>query len=228
MLERLLKHMEAMLQVAQSGGTDFDPSTLEDPVAMQTQWGPARGGGASFATYELVEADPLRLEFRSTGASKLLSSFFTVWGLAAIAFSIAFIWVTGGDIVFIAPALLFTVVGVLAIVGTRRFMRHWFAPVVFDKRRGECWKGHTTADAATNRYRQAPQPAMKLDDIHALQLVKERVRGKKKSYTSFELNLVFKDGKRSNVIDHGNLEMLRDDANRLADFLKKPVWDAIG
>ncbi len=228
MLEAIRKQLEAMLQQGQSGSPAFDPSTLGDPVAMQTQWGPASGGGASFGTYELVEVDPFRVEFRSTGTSKLVSSFFTVWGPLAIAFSIVFIWITGGAIGLIAPGLLFMLVGVAAIVGSRRFMRHWFAPVVFDKRRGECWKGHATTDRATNRYRQASQPAMKLDDIHALQLVQERVRGRKKSYTSFELNLVFKDGKRSNIIDHGNLEMLRNDASRLGEFLKKPVWDAIG
>jgi hypothetical protein len=35
-----------------------------------------------------------------------------------------------------------------------------------------------------------------------------------------------KDGKRVNVIDHGDLEKVRTDARTLAEFLNKPVWDA--
>jgi len=36
----------------------------------------------------------------------------------------------------------------------------------------------------------------------------------------------WRDGSRINVVGHGNLERLRSDANRLSQFLDKPVWDA--
>jgi hypothetical protein len=54
----------------------------------------------------------------------------------------------------------------------------------------------------------------------------EFVSGSKNSYYSYELNLVLDDGSRINVVDHGNLERLRSDANALSQFLDKPVWDA--
>ena len=65
-----------------------------------------------------------------------------------------------------------------------------------------------------------------LSSIHALQLLSEFVSGSKSSYHSYELNLVLNDGSRINVVDHGNLDRLRSDANTLSRFLDKPIWDA--
>ncbi len=61
--------------------------------------------------------------------------------------------------------------------------------------------------------------------MHALQLISEYVSGKS-SYYSYELNLVLDDGSRINVVDHGNLAAIREDAGKLALFLAKPLWDA--
>ena len=36
---------------------------------------------------------------------------------------------------------------------------------------------------------------------------------------SFELNLATTEGQRHNVVDHGDLDSVRDDAEALADFL---------
>lgn len=64
-------------------------------------------------------------------------------------------------------------------------------------------------------------------EVHALQLLRETVRGNDSNYHSYELNLVFRDGSRSNVTDHGALSAIRRDASGLADYLQIPVWDAI-
>ena len=52
------------------------------------------------------------------------------------------------------------------------------------------------------------------------------MRGNKSAYYSYEMNLVLNDGKRLNVVDHGNQAKLREDAQTLATFLNVPVWDA--
>ena len=63
-----------------------------------------------------------------------------------------------------------------------------------------------------------------LDEIVALQILTETCRGSKGgSYESYELNLVLKDNRRLNVIDHGDLKQLRSDAETLAKFLKVPL-----
>jgi hypothetical protein len=44
-------------------------------------------------------------------------------------------------------------------------------------------------------------------------------------YRSHELNVILRDARRLNVIDHGDLEIVRRDAGQLARFLQVPVWD---
>ena len=64
-------------------------------------------------------------------------------------------------------------------------------------------------------------------NLHAIQLIREHVRGSKNSYYSYELNLITKDLNRWNVTDHGNLRAIRMHAQVLGDYLGIPVWDAI-
>jgi hypothetical protein len=62
-------------------------------------------------------------------------------------------------------------------------------------------------------------------EIHAIQILSERVRSKNGSYRSYELNLVMKDGSRCNVIDHGGYAQIALDAEVLAQLMSVPVWD---
>ena len=66
-----------------------------------------------------------------------------------------------------------------------------------------------------------------LKNVEAIQLIREYVRGNKSSYYSYELNLICSDGSRINIVDHGALRKLREDAALLAEYLSIPVWDAI-
>ena len=66
-----------------------------------------------------------------------------------------------------------------------------------------------------------------LTNPEAIQLIREYVRGNKSSYYSYELNLICSDGSRINIVDHGALRKLRDDAALLAEYLAIPIWDAI-
>ena len=57
-----------------------------------------------------------------------------------------------------------------------------------------------------------------------MQLVTERISGNKGgSYDSTEINLVFHDGTRRHMIDHGG-KSIAEDARRLAEFLEVPLW----
>jgi hypothetical protein len=99
------------------------------------------------------------------------------------------------------------------------------APIVFDKSSGHLWKGRKDPNKALDR--MAHDEFTRLEQIHSLQLLSEYCHGRKNSYYSYELNLVLEDGKRVNVIDHGNLDQLRMDARRLSGFLQIPLWDAV-
>ena len=47
-------------------------------------------------------------------------------------------------------------------------------------------------------------------------------------FFSYEVNIVFRDGRRINAIDHGDLEQTRQEVKKLSNFLGKPLWDAVG
>ena len=204
--------------------TPFDASRFGDPVALKTQWSPAKSGGTNFRTHKLVEVDITRVEFRASMGAKIFCSVFMVSGLGFIVVfsAIQFSNETFSfDIEMMMPilfGLLFFTVGALMLYFAA-------APAVFDKASGYFWKGRKAPQDVSDP--RALKNVVQIGQIHALQLLAEYVRGSKSSYYSYELNLVLEDGKRLNVVDHGNQTKLREDAKTLSQFLGKPVWDAI-
>lgn len=221
--DEILKKMIQQPDPFADSRNNFDPSRLGDPVAVQTAWTPAKGGGASFRTHNSVKMDTNRLEFRpSMGARIFYMVFFFMGAGIAVGFSSANVsqgtFSLNFNTVFpILFGLVFTVIGgCLYYFGTK--------PVVFDRRRGSFWKGRTDPDAPRN---VEIKDFARFENIHALQLISEHCRSDEHSYTSYELNLVLQDGNRINVIDHGDIQKLREDARKLSHFLDKPLWDAV-
>ncbi|MFC1494382.1 hypothetical protein ACFL6W_03790 [Thermodesulfobacteriota bacterium] len=220
MFKKLMRKIMSMT----SNRDSFDPSSLNDPLAMQTGWTPAKRGGTNFKTHKLVVIDSNRLEFRASIAIKIFCLIFlSVGAVILIGFFYALQFnrefsLDIGSISISSVGLLFTVVGGILLYS-------FTAPIVFDKRTGFFWKGRKSSDDIIDQ--ASLKYFTELDQIHALQLISEYCRGNKSSYYSYELNLVLEDGRRINVVDHGNKKRLREDAGTLSDFLEKPVWDAI-
>lgn len=193
----------------------------DDPVALKTQWVPLKGGGSSFKTHKLVNENPNRVSFKAGIGSIIFGMVFTLIGVAVPAVIIVTSLKAGkelmefSNIIPLIIGLVFTTVGISIIYMFSK-------PVVFDKIAGYFWKGRKTPDRYSG---QTPKSAVRLSDIHAFQLITEHVRGSERSFYSYELNLVLKDGSRHNVMDHGNIDELRRDAETLSKFMNKPVWD---
>jgi hypothetical protein len=189
------------------------PSLDNEPVAIKTRWDPLVSGGASFRTRTLARVNPGRMEFPASLGAKLFAAVFGLMGLSAVVLGLA-----NRHWFPLLFGLGFAVLGAgLYYFGT--------TPVVFDRREGVFRRGRATSSALINRL--APQQQARLDDIHALQILRERVSGDDRTYDSFELNLVLTDGRRINVTDHGDYEALRRDAEVLGAFLARPVWDTV-
>jgi hypothetical protein len=199
----------------------FDPSTLADPMARQIAWSPVKAGGANFCTHKLVEAGPNRVQFRATLGAVLFHLVFVVVGAG-----VALARVLEGDpprlsadfpVPLLFGSVFFATGSAMLYFGT--------APIVFDKYKSCFWKGRRGPDdVADPRTLKHFAP---LADVHALQILSELCSGRNGSYYSYELNLVLCDQRRINVVDHGNLGRLREDAQVLARFLGKPIWDAL-
>ena len=207
----------------QNGGEGFDPSGFDDPVALETEWVPAASGGASFRTHRLVQPSSYRIEFAATFGAKAFYLLFFLVGSGLLFFFLNPIRIAQTGFANQDTLVPILVGAVFAIVGA---CLYWFGtvPRVFDQRLAAFWRGRkepTPMDLVARGNPSAP-----LSSIHALQLLSEYISGSKNSYHSYELNLVLNDGRRINVVDHGNLKRLRSDAKTLSQFLDKPVWDA--
>jgi len=203
---------------------DIDPSRFKDPVAAQTDWSPAKGGGSSFTTHTITKISPYRIEFQAAGGAKVFSMIFSLMGIGII-LGFSFFHFSHGTFSIsldtVAPLLfgiIFTTIGV-------SMFYYFTAPIVFDKKEASFWKGRKNPDEGFDN--NTVKYFARLEEIHALQLVSENCRSDDNSYRSYELNLVLRDGKRINVVDHGNEIKLREDAQTLSRFIEKPVWDAI-
>lgn len=188
--------------------TSDRPTDLTDPVALRTRWTPAKKGGFSARGSELVEVSPGRVEFQATVVNRLFGLIFLAVGIGILLFAPDH-W---SEFVKAIAVLVFCSVGVVFTYQARR-------KIVFDADSREFLSQYPLS---TERF--------PLSDIHAIQLLTEAVRnkggdGSSFHYKSHEINLVLKSGRRVNVADHGDLEAIRADADRLANFLGVPVWD---
>jgi hypothetical protein len=196
---------------------------FNDSVAKKTSWRPLKKGGASFGTHNLVEVSSRRLEFKPTVFAVVFYLIFALLGLGMLGFVFYQEFHSGfaleTDFIFLLiGGVIFSLVGiVLGYLGTK--------PIVFDREYGFYWKGRRKP----NRDIEYSHPELftPLKNIHALQILSEYIKGNKSSYYSYELNLVFKDGSRANVIDHGNLDRIREDTRKINQFINRPIWDII-
>ncbi len=202
----------------------FDPSVFNDPAALKTEWSPLARGGANFKTHKLVQVYAGRYEFRPGLFMLLFASVFAMFGIGFASVSSFVILSSEKTPVYAVSAamtgfgLLFALIGIL-------IYRFASVPRVFDKDSGYYWKGRKEPELL----RQSDNKnCVRLIDIAGVQIVSEYVRNSKSSYTSYELNLILKDGKRLNVTDHGNYEAIVKDAETIGQFLNVPVWNAAG
>ena len=101
----------------------------------------------------------------------------------------------------------------------------FIAFIVFSKKSGYYYKSFKRP--ASSREVKPSNKWIKLDDIQALQIIKERIKTKNSSYNSYEINLVLQDTRRITVIDHKNYLHIKADAKQIADFIGVPYWDGV-
>lgn len=199
-----------------------DPSVFNDSIAMQTSWEPLKRGGTNFKTHRLKEKDHHKMKFVPTTGAKLFCGIFVVMGSAFLFLELFVGFSDPGTDPFWSRVML--ILFSLVFVGVGAGLYYFKAvPRVFDKWAGFYWKGFKKP---VNMYdRTSGGEFARLGEIHAIQVLVKRVSSKNGSYNSYELNLILKNGSRLNVIDHGNMRAVKSDAQTLASFLNKPVWD---
>ena len=183
----------------------LDLESFEDELAFKISWDPLVGGGTNFCTHRLQKTSGLMnnsIEFKPTFIAYLVSISFAVIGLVTSLFYLS----SGSMDIGALLGLAFLGFGLWYL---RQLVKQ---KLVFNSASRVFYKNTTSYG---------------FDNICAIQLLREYVRGNKNSYYSYELNLVCTNGERINIVDHGALHAIREDASILADYLSVPVWDAI-
>jgi hypothetical protein len=210
-LEQSIKNL--MLEAQQAR---FDPAIFGDSLAKRVEWTPLALGGSSFTTHRLKKLSDDRVEFRRAFALILVALVVMLPGLGV--FTLGVLTLVGIPYVNasshwppILAGAIFTATGLFVLRSART--------VVFDRQCGWFYTGKKPTGP------EAPGAGL-LSTIHALQILsKSCTQSKGSSFRSYELNLVLKDGTRINVIDHGSISKLIEDADQLGQFLGVPVWD---
>ena len=201
----------------------FDPTQSDDPIAMKTQWTPKKSDGASFRTHKIVRGFGTRLTFRLSLGAKLFFCLLFLIGLGVLVGGVV-VAVSGSDNVL--TPIFMCIVGPVFVVSSSTTFYVMNKPIVFDKDKGYFWKGRRGPRLYAMGHDS--KGFVRLHDVHAIQLIAEVCTGNSdkspSSYYSYETNVVLKDASRVNIIDHGNLNHIREDAQVLSTFLGVPVW----
>lgn len=200
------------------GISESDIDIIKSKVSTE----PLSGGGSNFGTHVLTQQSSSKLMYKpSIGAALFSFAFFAV-GLGVLFFALYSIsqptsLTDNKDVMLIIFGLVFTCTG--------GFLFYYFyMPRVFDKQLGVYYKAHKAKIHNTQRTDSKNQVSLK--SIVAIQIIGEIVQGDKGRYQSFELNLVLYDSSRRNIVDHGNLKSIIDDAHIISEFLNIPIWHA--
>ncbi len=183
----------------------LDLESFNDELAFRISWDPLVGGGTNFCTHRLQKMPGLMnnsIEFKPTLVAYLFSISFSLIGLIAC---------------FVTLSTGLMDIGVLIGLSFLGFGLWYLWRLVKQK----------SVFNGSSRVFCKNEKSFGFDNICAIQLLREYVSGNKNSYYSYELNLVCMNGERINIIDHGALRAIREDASILADYLSIPVWDAI-
>lgn len=202
----------------------FNPQTLNDELALKTDWQPMKKGGANFATHSLKQTTDRKLEYKPTLMAYLFPaifiSAFSVGGyVAAMQFSDKF----GNLAYLIGGAFVLVPIG-LGIFLLKTYMK----PKVFDTNLGLFYKGKLPV----NYHNADPSNKLcRLDEVYALQLLRyistSTSSDSNTTRTYYELNMVLNDTYRINIASNTDKYRILKEANQIASTIDVPVWDAI-
>jgi Zn-dependent protease with chaperone function len=220
MLNKLKKLIE---EAKKRAVNSVDPEVFNHPLAQKTEWHPLKGGGTNFGTHRLDSSDQDLLVFKATKGAYVFSGIFTFIGVLGLVIPIlAFIGMENKEWGLLLFGIFFGGVFLTAGLLLFKFMTQ---PCVFDTFYGCFYKGKKRPQDHIGMDRNSKNPMVKLSDVKAIQVIRERISSKNGSYYSYEINLVLADASRVNVIDHGKHSAIIEDAEILATALGVPLWD---
>lgn len=194
---------------------NIDVTQFSDKIAMQTDWGPLNTYSSNFNTHRLVMLSGNVLKYKTTLGIKFFCGVFMAVGI--------------GFLFFVGPRQhnrwlpesfldegLVQLICLLFFAAGASLLYFISSPTVFDGNKRLFFKG-----------RGGKKKSIMFADIYALQLLPRYVSGSDgPDYWNYQLNIVFFSGNRLNIANYNHVENARNDANVIANFVAKKVWDA--
>lgn len=202
---------------------------FNDPIAQNTDWTPLRGGGANFKTQFLSLTPKNQFKVKKSKGGIMFNLIFAIVGLGVMLFGLNQYFSSTiansenevKDLLFLLVfGLIFLAVGAIPLFNKSKLL-------IFDKDAGYCWTGNKQPRDIIRAEDKAK--LIKLERIKGIQILKEYISssGNSSSYYSYEINLILDGNERINVMDHGRLGAIREDANLLSEYLGVPVFDGV-
>ena len=198
-----------------------------DEVINKTEWTPLVRGGQTNKSHRIVKISNERIAFKISFSSIFFYSLLIIVGLVSIV-AIVFGPVLGLEGNVYHPVLGLGA-GVFFIGGGIFFLYRGSIQIQLDSRLKAIWHGKVDPDKIINKESISYYTSLK--ELHAIQLIQESIEGKldddgnRESFYSYELNLIMNDGRRVNVIDHGNKKAIFNQAQAIAEMFHVPIWD---
>ena len=181
---------------------------FEDSIAQKTKWTPLNRHVANFVTHRLIRKLFYQMYFAATLELKIFCLLPAVFGIfIGMAFSDTF-----NIIIFIICIILILAGLLLYFFNTK--------PIIFDKNMGYTWKGKIE-DYPYQIINNNKIKCIFLNQVYAIQLLRSSAGW----IASYEINLILKDGNRHDIIGHNDLKVIKEDAEKLSNFLQILVWD---
>ena len=178
--------------------------TENDEIANKTEWSSYKKGGANFKTVVLNQKENGDMEIKP---SRWL--YFAVYvGSFVMSIHLAIpIAQKFGAGYFVLPIIIGPVVACVILKNMNR--------KYFDSSIGKYYIGkYATSKCVVD-----------FADVYALQIIRKKCYYRNNRYYSYEINMVLNTGNRYNIMDHGNLNKIKENAQTIADILGVKLWD---
>lgn len=200
-----------------------------DELALKTQWHPASRLAANFCSHRLVGTPGGEgWRFAACGLTRVIPVVFGVGLTAGAVIFLSGIIPPSRSLLAALPWLYVAVplIVIAVLVAGGYIYRTQLAPyIVFDLGQ-KCYFCSVRDPRKIVDLSQLPG-YVHFREIGALQLLEKQVKGSRNhpGYLAYELNIVLRDGRRVNVIAHGDYRQLAADAATLSRSLQVPLWD---
>jgi len=204
----------AMKKKTSSGNKEVDfvfGNPDNDTIGQEIDWGALESSGSNFAS-EILKKTVNGYKITSSSLTKIIAWSFFLMGLNYVVISfIEFYRIYDVPLGLMkAGKLFFTSGGPFLLVGI--ILLFVFSPKVYVNRR--------------NGKILIKGEMLSFQDVYALQILKKFVEGNTSGgFFGYELNLITKEGRRYNLLNHGDKDYILSDMVKLSRVFKVPVWN---